>query len=259
MINDLAREVASHQRDPTVLHRIGRHIVRRAVRQYRRLLRPRPPAIVRAVRAANLTYLKPDALTDLYATLRRVERAGVPGSVVEAGCALGGSAIVLAAAKSPARPLYVYDVFGMIPPPSGHDGPDIQDRYEVIRNGRAAGIGGDRYYGYEEDLLGKVADSFRRHGFPPERHNVHLVKGLFQDTLHPAGPVALAHLDGDWYESVMTCLRRIEPRLSVGGVFVIDDYDAWSGCREAVDEYFADKRDRFRFDKKSRLHIERVA
>ena len=30
-----------------------------------------------------------------------------------------------------------------------------------------------------------------------------------------------------------------------GGVLVIDDYDSWSGCRRAVDEYFADKKDRF--------------
>jgi hypothetical protein len=55
-------------------------------------------------------------------------------------------------------------------------------------------------------------------------------------------PVALAHIDGDWYESVMTCLQRIEPHLSEEGILVIDDYDAWSGCRTAVDEYFADKK-----------------
>jgi asparagine synthase (glutamine-hydrolysing) len=53
----------------------------------------------------------------------------------------------------------------------------------------------------------------------------------------------------------MTCLVRITPRLIPGGVLVIDDYDAWSGCRRAVDEYFADKRGAFSFTRKERLHV----
>lgn len=52
-------------------------------------------------------------------------------------------------------------------------------------------------------------------------------------------------IDGDWYESVKTWLERIEPHLPVGGVFVID-------------EYFADKQDRFAFEPRARLHIVRV-
>jgi asparagine synthase (glutamine-hydrolysing) len=71
-------------------------------------------------------------------------------------------------------------------------------------------------------------------------------------------PVAFVHIDGDWYESVMTCLTRLAPRLVPGGVLVIDDYDAWSGCRSAVDEYFADRRAEFAFVGKSRLHIVRA-
>jgi asparagine synthase (glutamine-hydrolysing) len=70
-------------------------------------------------------------------------------------------------------------------------------------------------------------------------------------------PVALAHIDAAWYQSVRTCLERIEPKLSQGGVLVIDDYDQWSGCRKAVEEYFADKRDRYQFVRRSRLHIVR--
>ena len=70
--------------------------------------------------------------------------------------------------------------------------------------------------------------------------------------------VALAHVDGDWYESVMTCLERIAPYLVPEGRIVIDDYDSWSGCRKAVDEYFSDKRDRYEFVRKSRLHTVRT-
>jgi len=92
---------------------------------------------------------------------------------------------------------------------------------------------------------------------PVEENHVHLVKGLFEDVLRVEQPVALAHIDGDWYSSVMSCLQQIEPHLITGGVLVIDDYDHWSGCRKAVDEYFADKQDKYRFVRKSRLHIVR--
>jgi len=216
------------------------------------------PAIVSAVRADHLTYLDEDALRDLYEGVQEVERCGLEGSLIEAGCALGGSAIVITTAKSPARPFYVYDVFDMIPPPSNFDGADVHDRYQTIRSGKSEGLGGRTYYGYETDLLGKVIASFHRHGVPPESTNTRFVRGLFQETMQIDGPVALAHIDGDWYESVMTCLIRIAPRLLPGGVLVIDDYNDWSGCRAAVDTYFADKRDKFTFVRKARLQIVRV-
>ncbi|MGH7767495.1 MAG: TylF/MycF/NovP-related O-methyltransferase [Candidatus Binatia bacterium] len=218
--------------------------------------RPSPP-IVRAVRAESLTYLEEAALNDLFESVRALEQNGTGGILIEAGCAWGGSAIVIAAAKSEKRLFYVFDVFGMIPPPSEQDGIDVRRRYREIKNGKSAGIGGGKYYGYEENLFDKVTENFRRHGVPVGTKNIHLVRGLFQDTLHIDEPVALAHIDGDWYESVRTCLERIEPHLVPGGALVVDDYDAWSGCRKAVDEYFAGKKDRYEFVRKSRLHVRR--
>jgi O-methyltransferase len=215
------------------------------------------PPIVRAVRADRLTYLNHAALNDLFERVKTIEKNGGNGILVEAGCALGGSAIVIATAKSARRPFYVYDVFGMIPPPSEHDGADVQERYAVIKSGQSRGLKGDRYYGYEDNLLDRVSGNFSRHGVPVDANNVHLVKGLFQETLRIDRPVALAHVDGDWFESVMTCLQRIEPHLTEDGVFVIDDYDDWSGCRKAVDQYFSDKHDRYEFVRKARLHIVR--
>ena len=71
-------------------------------------------------------------------------------------------------------------------------------------------------------------------------------------------PLALAHVDCDWYDSVRTCLERIVPRLVPGGVLVIDDYYRWSGCRSAVDDYFATQpRKAFRFRRRARLQIVR--
>lgn len=210
---------------------------------------------VRQVRKRRLTYLGYDALSDLERAVHRLDAAGVPGIIVEAGCALGGSTVVLGLAKRPDRPLRAYDVFGLIPPPSEVDGDDVQARYRAVVQGESRGIGGDKYYGYEDNLRDKVANTLRSFGLDLEARRIELIQGLFQDTLLLEEPVALAHIDADWYESVRTCVERIEPRLSRGGVLVIDDYDHWSGCRRAVDEYFADKRDRYQFVRRARLHI----
>jgi asparagine synthase (glutamine-hydrolysing) len=231
--------------------------LRRRVRRFR--ADRRVPPIVRKVRAAALTYLDETALTELFESVRALERRRDDGILIEAGCALGGSAIVIATGKSIERPLFVFDAFGMIPPPSEKDDADVHERYHIIKSGQATGIRANKYYGYEDNLFDKVVANFQAYDVPIERHNVRLIKGLFQATLHVDQPVALAHLDGDWYESVMTCLQRIEPHLIERGVLVIDDYDAWSGCRKAVDEYFQDKRGAYEFVQKARLHIVRTA
>ena len=218
-----------------------------------------PPEVEETIaraRAEHLTYLKPGNLRELAALVVELERAGRSGLIVEAGTARGGSAIVLAAAKAAERPMKVYDVFGMIPPPGEHDGEDVHERYEKIATGAAKGVGGETYYGYRGDLYHEVTESFERLGVPLAEHNVELIQGLFEDTIELDEPVAFAHLDGDWYESTMTCLTRIAPLLVPGGRIVVDDYDKWSGCRAAVDEYFA-RRDGFRFERRAKLHVVR--
>jgi hypothetical protein len=212
---------------------------------------------VAAVRDERLTYLKAEMLEDLAACVLEIEREGVAGLVIEAGTARGGSAIVLAAAKSRERPMKVYDVFGTIPPPTERDGADVHRRYATIAAGEAKGPGGETYYGYRDDLYHEVEDAFARHGVPVGEHNIELVRGLFEDTLQLDEPVSFAHLDGDWYESTMTCLTRIAPLLSTGGRIVLDDYYKWSGCRKAVDEYFGG-REGFRLEHRTKLHVVRV-
>ena len=213
--------------------------------------------LIDAVRAQRLTYLHQRALADLWTAVRDVERRNVPGVILEAGCALGGSTVVIAAAKARRRPFRAYDVFGMIPPPSERDGEDVHERYEKIVSGQSVGIQGDAYYGYQDGLRERVAATITRFGYPPAEHAIQLVEGLFQDSLVVEEPVALAHLDGDWYESTMTCLTRIGPHLSPGGRFIIDDYEAWSGCRTAVDEYLAAHPGSFDREQHKRLHLVR--
>ncbi|MFE6647835.1 class I SAM-dependent methyltransferase [Nocardioides sp. NPDC057772] len=219
------------------------------------------PAEVRTVldgvRAEHLTYLKPENLEVLARQVLDADLRNRPGLIIETGAALGGSAITMAAAKDPKRVMRVYDVFGMIPEPSERDGEDVHKRYRKIVSGTSKGIGGETYYGYRDNLYDEVSDSFARHGIDLAEHNVELVQGLFQDTLKIDEPVAFAHLDGDWYESTMTCLERITPHLVVGGRIVLDDYFHYSGCRDAVDEYFQD-RPGFRLERRTKLHVVRT-
>ena len=68
---------------------------------------PRALSAARQVRQRRLSFLNPAALIDLADAAGGVQRRGVAGAFLEAGCALGGSAIVIAAAKPAGRPLWV--------------------------------------------------------------------------------------------------------------------------------------------------------
>ncbi len=198
-----------------------------------------PPQWIAAIRQAKLSYCGPPKLENLAEAGTIVRRDRVVGRWLEAGVALGGSAILLAQMKPARTPLDLHDVFGLIPPPGNHDGPDAHERYAVIAAGTSPGIGGDPYYGYESDLLLKVKENLRAFDVEPDTGTVRCVPGLFEHTLHPDGPVALAHIDCDWYDSVRVCIERLGPALAPGGIIVFDDYSSYSGCRRAVDEWRA--------------------
>jgi asparagine synthase (glutamine-hydrolysing) len=214
--------------------------------------------ILRRIRSERLSYLEMPALIDLYEAVSSAESQQTPGVIVEAGTALGGSAIAMAAAKLPGRPMLIFDAFETIPPPSERDGNDAHQRYVLIQSGKATGLRGDTYYGYRVNLLEQVEHNFSCFGYPLSQHNIHLIKGYYVDTLRLNQPVVVAHLDCDWYDSVLICLERIVPYLVVGGRLIIDDYQHWSGCKRAVDDYFAGRKTGFEFVMKSRLHIIRA-
>ena len=192
----------------------------------------------RAVKDERLTYLSWDKLRSLESALKAVERDGVPGRTVEAGVALGGSAVVIATLL-PDRTFHGYDVFGMIPAPTEKDPPEVHERYATIASGASQGIDGDEYYGYRQDLFEHVERTLRRHG----AENFELHKGLFDETLHIDEPVSFAHVDCDWYDPVKLCLERLWPNLSPGGFVIMDDYHDYESCRRATDEFLAEHRD----------------
>jgi predicted O-methyltransferase YrrM len=163
-------------------------------------------------------------LRGLYEAVRHAVARDVPGAVVECGTARGGSAALMGLALERLgddRELWVFDTFEGIPPPTAAD-PD-----EAIAR---------LYTGQFRGELAEVRALFERLGI---MSRTHLIKGLFQDTVPTTivHPIAVLHLDGDWYESVKVCLDNLYDRVSRGGVIQIDDYGHWEGARKAVDEF----------------------
>jgi hypothetical protein len=89
--------------------------------------------------------------------------------------------------------------------------------------------------------LSEVKSNLDRTGYDPSHLN--FVVGRVEDTIPAQAPerIALLRLDTDWYQSTYHELVHLFPRLSVGGVLIIDDYGHWAGARKAVDQYVEER------------------
>ena len=195
--------------------------------------------VIEEVRSKRLTYCGYPKLENICKAIDEVKRNRVAGVYVEAGCALGGSAIVISKCKPLNTPFFVFDVFDMIPAPSERDEMDAHERYDVIKSYQSKGLGEDTYYGYMDNLSKVVEKNLEDFGIDLKAQSIELVKGLFEETLRLDNNVAFAHIDCDWYDSVKICIERITPVLSQGGIMIFDDYSSYSGCKKAVDELLA--------------------
>jgi len=168
-------------------------------------------------------------LRGLHEALKWVAASRLDGDVVECGCARGGSAALLALTLrqlGEQRNLWLFDTFEGLPAPSVDD----PDR-EIA----------ELYTGSCLGQLDEVRDSFHAWGIA---NGVQFVKGLFQDTIPQStiGPIALLHIDGDWYDSVKVCLEELYDKVVPGGIIQFDDYGYWKGARKAVDEFFMQRK-----------------
>ncbi|GHE29182.1 TylF/MycF/NovP-related O-methyltransferase [Streptomyces capitiformicae] len=193
------------------------------------------------LRSNSLTFsVSPGKLEVLHDMAARVESANVPGIFLEAGVAMGGSAIVIAQTKAADRPLHLYDVFTMVPAPGDEDDDKSRADYQALVSGVLEREHDRTFQNYQEhidDLLAFTQENMRRVGIDPEKSRITFVKGLYEDTLFVDEPVAFAHIDCDWYESVRLCMERIADRVSVGGIILFDDYVIHDGCRKAVHQW----------------------
>jgi hypothetical protein len=192
--------------------------------------------IIRAVRPWTMT--GPDKMYALIQAVRYVARHRIPGDVVECGVWRGGSmqavARTLLAAGDTARDLHLFDTYEGMPPPSDRD---LRRSDERSAEELLAEESREDSKVWAVATLDDVKDGFSRLDYPAER--VHFVKGKVEDTIpgHAPEQISILRLDTDWYESTRHELEHLYPRLSSGGVLLLDDYGYWEGAREAVDEF----------------------
>jgi len=190
------------------------------------------------LRNKGLTYCgRAGKLETLHRLVAQVEDRSIPGIFVEAGVAMGGSACIIAKAKRPERELHLFDVFEMLPPPTVRDGQRSMEVYEYFRRGQVRGLTDVNYVSHARDLLSFSRETFKSVGIDPDSANIRFVKGLYQDTLRFDQPIAFAHIDCDWYDSVTLCISRIADWMSPRGIMLFDDYHSFEGCRRAVDAW----------------------
>lgn len=172
--------------------------------------------VIETVSARRLTSMDKAALCELAQTVMDIEYDNLDGDFIEAGCGLGGVAIVIAHAKHRSRAFAVHDPFAG----------------EAEKRARS-------------ELAAHRAD---------ERLNVRLVSGPYEETLASDGALALAYLDGGEYDPTRFLLEQLTPRLVAGGRLIIDDYHNRDECKRAVDDYFRGKSG-FRLERRSRMNV----
>jgi O-methyltransferase len=178
----------------------------------------------------------------LYAVFQAVQYVNVnriPGDLVECGVWRGGASMVAALTQlsqgKTSRQIWLYDTF------AGMTTPTEKDVH------RWAGKSAWRKWASSEraeynDWCRAGLDEVKRNLFSTDypRDLIEFIQGDVRETLTTARPdqIAVLRLDTDWYDSNKIELEALYPRLSKGGVLILDDYGVWNGARQAVDEYF---------------------
>jgi O-methyltransferase len=154
-----------------------------------------------------------------------IVKENIPGGIIECGVLDGGTAALMAFASrdsNPARPVHLFDAWEGLPETTVEDGAEA-----AAWTGQVVGS------------PTRVIAIMKNLGIPKERVKFH--RGWFNETFPKVNvpQVALAHIDCDFYEPTKLCLEKWYPVLSPGGFMQFDDYDSFSGCRKAVDEFLA--------------------
>lgn len=153
----------------------------------------------------------------------------VPGEIVECGVWRGGMSAGIATLLGNSRKYWLFDSFEGLPPATPEDGPEAV-AYQNDPDG-------EWYFDNCTAEIGFAREAMQKAGTT----NVEIVKGWFKDTVPQAqvGQIALLRLDGDWYESTLTCLEAFAHKVVDGGLIVFDDYHTWDGCSRAVHDYLS--------------------
>ena len=184
----------------------------------------------------------PEAIVTLVRAVDHVIDRGIPGALVECGVYMGGNIEVMIRALHrhgvSDRDVYLYDTFAGMPKPSHRDDGELGGVATwAAHRTEADGDKGSDWMKAGVELVRQRIDPL---GYP--NGHLHFVKGMVEDTIPAVVPdeIAILRLDTDFYESTKHELQHLYPRLSPGGILIIDDYGAFPGSRMATDEYCAE-------------------
>lgn len=158
---------------------------------------------------------------------------GVEGNIVECGVGPGRSIFafsIITQSMTRPREIWGFDTFEGIPPPSAEDGKSNAHKTGWWNHPRRQVVELLEFNGIDTSFIAE---------------NIRFVPGLFSDTLldYNGGPIALLHLDIDFYESYKTVLESLYDHVAPGGIIAFDEYakPVWPGATQAVDEFFANR------------------
>jgi O-methyltransferase len=221
-----------------LFNRCGYHIVPRGP-EFPVDFGPEDIALIQAVEPYTMT--SPERIFALIQAVRYVVRNQIAGDIVECGVWRGGSimavALTLLKLNQLDKDIYLFDTFaGTVKPGPldvAFDGAPAAEEFE-----RNKITDDSSHWSYAS--LDKVKAAVYSTGYNRER--IHFIAGRVEDTIPDQAPpaISLLRLDTDWYESTRHELMHLFPRLSRGGVLIIDDYGHYQGARQACDEYFSD-------------------
>ena len=181
-------------------------------------------------------------LLALISAVRYVSRRGIPGDIAECGVYMGGNIEVMIRTLQRHgvrdRDVYLYDTFAGMPKPTDKDDCALGGvaLWETLRT-EVDGEKGSNWMKAGVELVRQRIDPL---GYP-DKH-LRFIKGMVEDTIPATMPdkIAILRLDTDFYSSTKHELKHLYPRLSPGGILIIDDYGAFPGSRMATDEYAAE-------------------
>jgi hypothetical protein len=175
-------------------------------------------------------------MNNIQACVEDVIRNGVEGDLIETGVWRGGATIfmraILKAHGVTDRTVWVADSFEGLPPMTGKDATYSAEPVDVseINEGGPLGLA-------LAVSLERVKENFAKFALLDDQ--VRFLKGWFRDTL-PGAPIkklAILRLDGDMYQSTMDGLNALYNKVSAGGYVIVDDYNCWPHCKDAVDDF----------------------
>lgn len=159
--------------------------------------------------------------------LRTILERKIPGDLAEIGVYQGHTARLFHH-YLPERPLHLFDTF------SGFAEADMLSESKVTGLKVSAEFADTSV----EMVLRRIA--------PRQPENIIVHAGFFPSTVPPGWEekqFAFVHLDADLYEPILAGLHYFYPKLPVGGMIVVHDYNAWPGSRRAVTEFLVGKRE----------------